>query len=426
MAYLAKPSPRHGDIAVIGCGFAGAAVVAHLVAQLKAPAHIFVFEPASWLACGPAYSTPRPEHVLNVRANRMGLNTPEDFYDWCQSENGKHALQLAGVTSHTADAFLPRMVYGAYLQQRWQETLSTAREHGIHLEVVPASITSIDTAMQLHTKEHGSFFARAIVCSSGSALHDTTLWNTDFRALAEQRTPIRIIGSGLSAIDAILSLAQAGYTQPIPCVSRHGKWPQIHSQSTALPVVAIPPSSRLSVLLRNLRNAMREQKDIAWQNTLDALRPHTPALWNALAARSQRRFLTRYFSLWNRFRHRMPPQVAAMIHRLESTGQLTLKRANLPVAMQNQEACVLDCRGPHYGMLPEYLTTLLTNRTLQRHANGAGLASSAAGVVGCAQGVTVYAIGALVLGQWLETTAVPELRTQARDIGHDIATRMKA
>ncbi|WP_258079442.1 FAD/NAD(P)-binding protein, partial [Xanthomonas arboricola] len=74
-------------IAIVGGGASGVLVALQLLRQAVAPVQIVLIEPHAVLGEGVAYSTARPEHLLNVPAARMSalVEAPQDFVDYLRA-----------------------------------------------------------------------------------------------------------------------------------------------------------------------------------------------------------------------------------------------------------------------------------------------------------------------------------------------------
>ena len=81
------------------------------------------------------------------------------------------------------------------------------------------------------------------------------------------------------------------------------------------------PQGDLLALWRWLR---RRGGAVGWRAAVDALRPHSQALWQALPAEQQRRFLRHARPWWDVHRHRIAPQVARQIAELVAAGRLEI------------------------------------------------------------------------------------------------------
>ncbi|MBX3012930.1 MAG: FAD/NAD(P)-binding protein, partial [Caldilineaceae bacterium] len=106
---------RQPRVGIIGAGFSGLLVLAHLVEQADFPLAIELFEAERTPGTGVAYRTTEPRHLLNVRADRMGAfaSEPEGFYRWLQSPQGQAAAARHDLPmSWVADSYAPRLLYG--------------------------------------------------------------------------------------------------------------------------------------------------------------------------------------------------------------------------------------------------------------------------------------------------------------------------
>ena len=109
--------PHH--VAIVGAGFSGAALTAHLLAHRSAHLHVTLLEANGRFGRGVAYGTHCAEHLLNTRADRMSLlaEDPEHFVRWCRGR---------GLAIGHAD-FAPRRIYGDYVEQTLRTLTEGAR-----------------------------------------------------------------------------------------------------------------------------------------------------------------------------------------------------------------------------------------------------------------------------------------------------------
>src|SRR5712692_635164 len=101
------------DVLILGAGFTGTALAIQLARRLPAQSRVLLVGTPKATGRGLAYGTDNPEHLLNVRAERMSLfpDDPGHFVHWLEwREPGRPARR--GV----ADSYAPRLLYGRYVR----------------------------------------------------------------------------------------------------------------------------------------------------------------------------------------------------------------------------------------------------------------------------------------------------------------------
>lgn len=444
------------DIAIVGGGAAGVLVAIQLLRQARHPLRVALIEIAPAIARGVAYSTPYPEHVLNVPVQKMSAfdDQPDDFLDYLAGDDEAEHARLA-------PAFVERRIYGTYLSARLQEAL--ADSHAT-LDVVPHRVIAFarkDAMQQLTLSDGHTLACHATVLAVGnrarplpargaSSLPPHALLSAwDFagvRAIPKD-AHLCVVGSGLSMVDAVLSFVETGHRGRIQVVSRHGLRPQPHA---AHPPTEFDPGLLLAMNLRQRFRHMRllfRQARVAgqpWQAVMERLRPHGQALWRSLSMADQRRFLRHVVRLWDVHRHRIAPEVDARIQTLVDSGQLHFRRARLDAVMQAGR-CVRVTAVAHGGRAIEFDVDHIVNATgmemrvaamrnpllndligeghAQDGPHGIGVAVDVAGRLldqhGRAQD-DVRVIGSLRIGSLWETIAIPDLRGQAEAIAREL------
>jgi len=149
---------------------------------------------------------------------------------------------------------------------------------------------------------------------------------------------VLLVGSGLTALDAISTLLRAGHRGQITALSRHGVLPRPPRAAMGAPVdlfariagdapgyiEAAISRGGLAELTRELRRRIAEgaARGEDWQLPFDELRNSVWRFWPALSVTDRRRFL-RHLRLWyDAHRFRTPPQNAAMALEAERDGRL--------------------------------------------------------------------------------------------------------
>ncbi|HEY2304565.1 MAG TPA: hypothetical protein VGI05_01655 [Streptosporangiaceae bacterium] len=268
-------------------------------------------------------------------------------------------------------------------------------------------------------------------------------WVPEALRRAGDGRPVIVLGTGLTAMDVAIAVTDAHPRTVVHAVSRRALLPRAHRRSaepgrpTWLPVLAGPGGPvRLGELMWQVRAAMTDRPE-AWEEIMDALRPHVPRLWQRLPVADRQVFLRHVARYWEVHRHRMPPDTARWVSALLGTGRLSVHAGQ--VRAVTPEPGSLRVRIEHAaGSATEYETGWLINATgpdgditrtgdpLLRDLFDRGLArpdplrlgldATPSGAVldttGKASG-TLFTLGPPLRGLWYETTAIPEIKTQA-------------
>jgi uncharacterized NAD(P)/FAD-binding protein YdhS len=244
---------------------------------------------------------------------------------------------------------------------------------------------------------------------------------------------ILLVGTGLTMIDVALTLAERFPNVPLSAVSRSGLVPFAHLpgiHSPAAPAVVPEGTLALDDVVRAVRRAM-ESAGPRWRSVIDGLRPYTHRIWAALSRDDQRRFLRDHARDWEVRRHRIAPPVAARIERLRSERHLLVSAGSIAaveprpgrLSVQFEDGSshaasyVVNCTGSqqdlrHVG--DPLVDDLLASRAARPHPLGLGLDVTASGAAIGRTSIPMLTIGSLRRGALYETTAIPEIRGQAR------------
>lgn len=431
------------DVVIVGFGFAGLATLTQLVAA-EIPLTAAVVAP-SMSGLGLAYATTDPLHLLNVPADRMGARAdePEGFAAWLRTPLADEASRRLGVEAPGPCAYAPRALFAEYLIDLRRRTLDAAAAAGVAIRFVAApaiAIRRVAAGWALGFGD-GELHARVCVLATGNdpgrvfgeLRHPALQIGPLALAEAPTGTPVALIGSGLTAVDAVLTLRRLGFAGEIVALSRHGLLPKAHRPD--VPALELP--AEVVRGLSSVPDVVRLVRELAathgWRAAIDALRPHTPDVWQRLPTAEQRTAIERWGPIWNVHRHRMAPAPAARIAGDLATGALrvhatrridaTVADGRLRLAYETSEgerrellpAVAIDCTGPQLDLTRSrqpLLRSLVNAGIAAPHPTGLGLAADRHLQV--APGL--YAIGSLLTGQRWETIAVPELREQAVSI----------
>ena len=421
-------------IGMVGFGFCGSMVLAQLVRQATQPCIVYVFDPAMDPR-GVAYSTPYAEHLLNVRASGMSAwpEEPLHFVQW---------LADAGHAFGPQD-FVPRRIYGDYLQQQWQQTQEEAAAKSIVLKLIPSEAVALEAQgdiLCVRSARGDAVALDTLVLATGHVTKPVALpigmpvlqnpWAEGaVRQVAQHGGAPLLVGTGLTAVDMLLALRAEGYRGTVYAYSRRALWPQPHAAQSSPATLAAPLHTDSGVLglLRQLRKQARDAHD--WRSVVDGVRPITSQLWQALDGRAQQQFLQRLAPFWNIHRHRMALQIAAQLQAERKAGSLVVLRAAELSAHVETLGMALNCTGPELNlarMEHAFLRSALAQRMVEPHPTGQGLAADPRGRLWGDAYPRLYAMGGLRTGQLLESTAVPELRVQAQTIAEALCASISS
>jgi len=447
-------------VAIIGGGAAAATLLSELLErESPQPLHLDWFTGGGTTPRGVAYGTTSERHLLNVRAASMSMfaGKPQGFLDFVQRDDPS----IAGTD------FLPRRRYGDYLEAEVARALQQGKAHGHDVNIVPFAIDALVPERDGITVIHGeeSHQADAAVLALGAlppqplagvsaAALDSGRYVVDpWRLLAhaaELPPPrkVALVGLGLTAVDVLLELSAQWPQAEFVAVSRHGLLPEAHLHAAATPagdgaelVEAMRDAPEIRRWMHLLREAVAQQ-GIEWRAVVDSLRPHLPGLWAELSPEQRARFMRHARWAWERVRHRMPPQVRETIATLERDGRLRRQRGRVHSvdvagsALQLQlghagradalEADLViqttgldtDVRRSNHRLVRQ----LLTNAHITPDPLGLGMEAGSDGRLRHAGGhwPHLFAIGSLLRGTLWESTAMPEIRQQARHLADRI------
>jgi len=440
-------------VAIIGGGAAAVALLSELVERADAPLHLDWYTGGvAHPGRGIAYVTASSRHLLNVRAATMGMfsRKPRGFLDFAQRAD----------PSAAGTDFLPRRLYGDYLEEEVARALAQSRSRGVDVHVVPFRADALVPEHDGVTVIQGEHAARvdAAVLAIG-ALPVRPLAGVDEALLADGRYQIdpwallarapaapaprevALVGLGLTAVDVLLELAARWPDTQFVAASRHGRLPAAHLPVSAVPeddggalVEAMHDAPETRRWLRLLREAIAAGNE--WRVVIDSLRPSSAELWATLPMAERARFLRHARWAWERARHRMPPQIEQAVMALEREGRLRRVHGRVTAARADQGRVRLDLShaGNTRSLVADLaietigldtdlrrtadplMSQLVTNGHLTPDPLGLGCQATPDGRL-CRDGrpwPRLFGIGSLLRGARWESIAMPEIRLQAR------------
>jgi len=392
-------------VAIVGGGFSGSIVAAGLLKASEAPIEILLLEKTGNFGAGLAYATDDPLHLLNVPAAKMSAvaDDPDHFVNWLRQNKQIH------------DPFVPRGIYRSYIQDHLNEAASNPKNSDSRLSRIVDEAIALNGQFEIETKSGESLQADYLVLATGH------LPETRFGSLPTQ--PIRgrvvLIGSGLTAIDAALSALAESPSTTVTAISPHGSLPETYACTQPHALSTQPKPLRQT--LKQLRKDIEEVKD--WQPVFDTMRPHWDQIWQGLTPREQHQFLAHLAWRFDKHRHRIPPAAASALQEFAEQGRFQVLRGTVQklspgkvvYSVDGEAKCleadsVVDCTGRSVNWAKTndpFIRDLFSKRYIEQGPHQMGIDRVAD---------RIYAIGPMLKGVLWETTAVAELRVQAKNI----------
>jgi len=447
-------------VIIIGGGASGVLLACHLLRDPTVALTVTLIEKRSSVGQGVAYSTANPDHVLNVRAGNMSAfaDDPDHFWRWLIDQRESERQRCADPF-----CFAPRRLYGRYIAGLIAPLRNPERAG--RLEIVQGECVDVRVSPSdvIATLADGSELAGDIgVLATG---HETPAsdcascfaqpWTSPVEAGIAKDAPVLILGTGLTMVDYVLALQHAGHQGPITAMSRRGLLPHVHRRTAPVRIEAaeVPFGADAATLLRWLRQraSLIKADGGDWRSVIDAVRPHTQKLWQALPLASRRRFLQHARAWWDVHRHRMAPEielrlrdliarqrltiVAGKVCFLETSGPRTLvhyRRRGEHAIDTLEVAKIVECRGIVTNPLDTgnpVLLSLFRQGRLRADPLRIGIDVTDDGAIVDQSGVPaerLFAIGPLTRAAFWEIVAVPDIRVQCAELASRILRRLPA
>ncbi|WP_213880318.1 FAD/NAD(P)-binding protein [Pseudomonas sp. dw_358] len=464
---LISPEPLP-DVLIVGGGLSGALLAMQLL-RLPGRRRVLIVEPRSELGRGEAYSARERVHTLNGNAARMSVDpdNANDLTQWLTEHLASGGWPEAAQQSvPVAELFAPRGLFGVYARQRLRE--AQRANPGSLVEHVQGEVVALHNearGVRVTLSNGAELIARTAVLATGmfpaartrqrqsSGLNAAALDPWDVPALAQLNREARvlIIGAGLTMVDAVASLDQAGHRGSIRVLSRHGLLPHVRRQPPswddflAADHTLRSPSQLLRAVRAQCQRALGQGID--WQAPLDTVRAHVGRLWSQASDVQRRQFVRHVRPWWESHHHRSPPQGAALVERLLGEGRLTVEAASFQ-ALEAPEGEPLRVRIRRRGHLQsewvegdalinssgiEYdwrrvdrplPQQLLAAGLIRPGPLGLGIDADGGGAVRNEAGeasARLFAMGPPLRGLWWESTAVTDVASQAKALAARLA-----
>lgn len=462
-------------VVIIGAGFSGTALAVNLLRLPHRGGLRIVLVDRDGHARGTAYARREHPYRLNVPAGRMSASSadPTDFL----------AFARRRLPHATAEDFLPRELYGEYLEATLRGAALLAASD-VRLDCVEGEAVRIEgetggSPLCVRLADGRSLAADDVVLALGNppparlpstaALRRSTRcienpWEAPLSFAAAES--VLLVGTSLTMADVVTAASDATRDDiVIHAISRRGLTPPAQTAFRSAPESGAASSVERIRLMqaagRSARRLMREVRDLCdrterdaggdWREAITFVHHLAPELWSRMPPAERRRFLRHARLYWDLHRHRLPNETLETLSRLRRAGKLHV-HAGRTVALESHDGRiratwrprgeprlrtllvdrVINCTGPDYDVYRSQspiVRSLLADGLACRDPLGLGFSTGRAGALidtaGCVASNLCY-LGPMLRADRWETTAVPELRQHAERLAHHLAARIAA
>ena len=460
-------------VAIIGCGFSGTMTAVHLIKNAALPFELILIDKRESFNKGIAYHPNSKIQLLNVIASRMSAfqDKPAHFLNWVAVQD-----EFSSVPGDVlANTFLPRYLYGQYLTEIWEEAVRSSNARQIQITIKDAMVIDMevdDHQINLMLDNDEKLNVQYCVIASGNLIprnpsiqndhffnsshYFRNPWGANAAKNPDPKTPVLILGNGLTMADTVLSMVENGFKSKIYTISPHGynilphKHHDVGYSSIAEELQGRPTLVEI-VRIVNKHIRIARKQGYSPEPVIDAIRPLTQKLWSNLSSAEKKMFMSRMRHLWDNVRHRIPLQVHDKLRQMTKHGKLQQFAGKLlgvtevnglvnvlfyDYAQQRETgimvSTVINCTGPETDLMKvenSFLKNCLLNGTIVQDELKLGI---------LADPLTfeiydelhqkqkkIHAIGSLLKGVLWESTAVNELRQQAELISKELIYKMQ-
>lgn len=414
---------------------------------------------------GTAYSPISDRMLLNVPAGKMSLmqDNPNHFVEWLKN-NVFDQINYDQLEKE----FVPRSIYGKYIDFVWEELIQIALETNHSIECILDTIEKVkrinDTEYRSYTKNE-TYLSNAVILATGNELPRNPMvnnmnyihskryfhnpWNVQIDSLnPEKQYPLVILGTGLTMVDTVLELNYHFPRTKIYALSRKGY--SIMAHNTSAPSneeLKLPIINNMDSLLQ-IVSKINKYRKVAAKNGFGidqlflSIRLNTNAIWASLTSIEKKVFYERLRHMWGVARHRVPIQSFLKIQKLRKVNQLEILPVTITSIIDHQDyltieyiesksktietvdcSFIINCTGPEsdiFKMDNPLITNLEKDGLIKNDSLNLGvLADSNTLELFSVEGKkqdNLFGIGNLLRGTFWESTALEELKIQAKKI----------
>ena len=329
---------RDASVIIVGSGYAAAAAVIHLAHSGFSTSEILVIGPGQ-LGAGQAYGCEADAFRLNVRADlqRLWPDQPDHFPQWAEAH-----IHDPKAKTH-AGHFYRRADFARYVSAQISVVPDIKSLRQISGKVIDAR--PIKEGWTVICDDGAHCHSARLVLATGNPepewpietqLEDTpalvrTPWRGEWLTGIDPASRVCLVGSGLTAMDALYGLACQKHQGPVSLLSPHGILPPEQVAWHPGNPCEWPETARASHFFNFARQALKDGswEEPDWQQRFSALREGISKAWQNLPVADRLKLQRRVGWLWSLARFRASPQTVVVARQMRATGQLTLIRSKL-------------------------------------------------------------------------------------------------
>jgi len=329
---------RDASVIIVGSGYSAAAAVIHLAHSGFSTSEILVIGPGQ-LGAGQAYGCEADAFRLNVRADlqRLWPDQPDHFPQWAEAH-----IHDPKAKTH-AGHFYRRADFARYVSAQISVVPDIKSLRQISGKVIDAR--PIKEGWTVICDDGAHCHSARLVLATGNPepewpietqLEDTpalvrTPWRGEWLTGIDPASRVCLVGSGLTAMDALYGLACQKHQGPVSLLSPHGILPPEQVAWHPGNPCEWPETARASHFFNFARQALKDGswEEPDWQQRFSALREGISKAWQNLPVADRLKLQRRVGWLWSLARFRASPQTVVVARQMKATGQLTLIRSKL-------------------------------------------------------------------------------------------------
>lgn len=418
-------------VLIVGGGASGLLVAVNLLRKSD-DCEVTIIEPNEKLGLGVAYSTLDPDHLLNVPAGRMSglVEEPKSLCDW------------AGVGEND---FISRQQYGKYLEFLLaREIKDSKRFKHVQSRAVDVNESTAEITCKLENGEEVRGDALVLALGNSESIVPTSfdglprskrvvrdVWR---EGLATEFDSVAVIGTGLTFYDIALSILRDRPNAKVHGISRNGLLPLPHLRHRA-PALDVPDSARKSAKgIRDYLTGMGEK----WREAQDGIRHDLQEIWANFPDAEKKSFINEHFRWWNSLRHRSAPEIDERISEALANRKIVIHKAGVNSIESQGEVLkielttggaltvgqVVNCCGNQFFATQPLIETLVQKGVLARGPLDFGIACDIKTLAikdnNGKVNKRIFGIGPILVGELLETTAIPEIKSEAELVAREL------